>query len=109
MTMDELHGSLIAYEMRTGTESDQPNNETTFKAINRTKEKDNDLDEEITNLVRRLQKGNGRYKGNSPLKCFKCGRIGHTDEKFYYKKRSLNNKKSFYSKDDDISSDESDE
>jgi hypothetical protein len=44
MTMDELHGSLIAYEMRTSTESDQPNNETTFKAINKTKDKDNDLD-----------------------------------------------------------------
>jgi hypothetical protein len=27
MTMDELHGSLIAYEMRKGTKSDQPNNE----------------------------------------------------------------------------------
>jgi hypothetical protein len=47
MTMDELHGSLIAYGMRTGTESDQPNNEVAFKAINKTKDKDNDLDEEI--------------------------------------------------------------
>jgi hypothetical protein len=34
MTMDELHGSLIVYEMRTGTKSDQPNNEATFKVIN---------------------------------------------------------------------------
>jgi hypothetical protein len=109
MTMDELHGSLIAYEMRTGTESDQPNNEATFKAIKKTKDKDNDLDEEIANFVRRIQKGSGRYKGKSPLKCFNCGRIGHIVENCYYKKRSLNNKKSFYSKDDDISSDESDE
>jgi hypothetical protein len=45
MTMDELHGSLIAYEMRTGTKSDQPNNEATFKSINNTKDKDNNLDE----------------------------------------------------------------
>jgi hypothetical protein len=45
MTMDELHGSLIAYEMRTGTESDQPNNESAFKAIKKTKDKDNNLDE----------------------------------------------------------------
>jgi hypothetical protein len=109
MTMDELHGSLIAYEMRTGTKSDQPNNEATFKAINKTKDKDNDLDEEITNFVRRFQKGIGRYKGKSPLKWFNCGRIWHIAKKSYYKKRSLNNKKSFYSKDDDISSDESDE
>jgi hypothetical protein len=65
MTMDELHGSLIAYEMRTGTESDQPNNEAVFKAINKTKDKDNDLDEDITNFVRKLQKGSGRYKCKS--------------------------------------------
>ena len=75
MTMDELHGTLMAYEMRTGTESDQPNNEAAFKAIKKTKDKDNDLDEEIANFVRRFQKGSGRYKGKSPLKCFNCGRI----------------------------------
>jgi hypothetical protein len=109
LTMDELHGSLIAYEMRIGIESDQPNNEATFKAINNTKYKDNDLDEEITNFIRRVQKGTGRYKGKSPLKCFNCGRIGHIPEKIYYKRKSLNNKKSFYSKDDGISLDESDE
>ena len=107
--MDELHGSLIAYEMRTGTESDQPNNEATFKAINKTKYRDTDLDEEIENFVRRFQKGIGRYKGKSPLKCFNCGRIGHILENCYYKKRSLNNKKRFYSKDEDNSLDESDE
>jgi hypothetical protein len=43
------------------------------------------------------------------LKLFNCGRIGHIVENCYYKKRSLNNKKRFYSKDDEISSDESDE
>jgi hypothetical protein len=68
MTMDELHGSLIAYEMRTGTKSDQPNNEASFKSIKKTKDKDNNLDEEIANFVRRFQKGSGRYKGKSPLK-----------------------------------------
>jgi hypothetical protein len=109
MTMDELHGSLIAYEMRTCTKCDQPNNEATFKAINKKKHKDNDLDEEIKNFVRRFQKGSGRYKGKSPLKCFNYGRIEHIVKNYYYKKRSLNNKKSFYSKDDEISLDESDE
>jgi hypothetical protein len=54
MKMDELHESLIAYEMRTGTKSDQPNNETTFKSIKKTKYKDNDLDEEIENFVRKF-------------------------------------------------------
>jgi hypothetical protein len=109
MTMDELYGSLIAYEMRTCIESDHPNNKETFKAIKKTKDKDNDLDEEIEKFVRSFQKGTGRYKGKSPLKFFNCGRIGHIVENFYYKKRSLNNKKRFYSKDDDISSYESGE
>jgi uncharacterized lipoprotein YehR (DUF1307 family) len=68
MTMDELHGTLMEYDMRTGIESDQTNNEVSFKAINKTKYKDNDLDEEIENFIRRLQKGSGRYKGKSPLK-----------------------------------------
>ena len=81
----------------------------TFKSIKKTKDKDNDLDEEITNFVRRFQKESGRYKCKSPLKLFNCGRIGHIVENCYYKKRSLNNKKRFYSKDDDISSHESDE
>jgi hypothetical protein len=54
MTMDELHGSLIAYKMRTGTESDQTNNEGSFKSIKNKKDKDNDLDEEIENFVRRF-------------------------------------------------------
>jgi uncharacterized lipoprotein YehR (DUF1307 family) len=60
MTMDELHGTLMEYEMRTGIESDQTNNEAAFKAIKKTKDKDNDLDEEIENFVRRFQKGSGR-------------------------------------------------
>jgi hypothetical protein len=91
MTMDELHGSLIAYEMRTGTESDQPNNEAAFKSINKTKDKDNDLDEEIANFVRSLHKGTDIYKVKSPLKFFNYGRIRHIPEKCYYKKISLNN------------------
>jgi hypothetical protein len=55
--MDELHGSLITYEMRTGAESDQPNNEATFKAIKKTKDKDNDLDEEIKKNCKKLSEG----------------------------------------------------
>ena len=109
MTMDELHGTLMAYEMRIGIESDQPNNDPTFKSIKNTKDKDNKLYEEITNFVRRLQKGTGRYKGKYPLKWFNYGRIWHIAEKWYYKKISLNNKNSFYSKNYDISSYESDE
>jgi hypothetical protein len=67
MKMDELHGSLIAYEMRTSIESDQPKNEAAFKSIKKTKYKDNDLDEEISNFIRRFQKVSGIYKGKSPI------------------------------------------
>jgi hypothetical protein len=51
MIMDEVNGSLIAYEMRTSTESDRPNNEATFKSIKKTKDKHKDLDEDIENFV----------------------------------------------------------
>jgi hypothetical protein len=81
MTMDELHGSLIAYEMRTCIESDHPKNEAAFKSIKNTKDKDNDLDEEIENFVRRFHKGTRIYKGKSPLKFFNYGSLGHIVEK----------------------------
>jgi len=71
MTMDESHGYLIAYEMRIGIESDQPNNEASYKSIKKTKYKYNDLDEELENSVISFQTGRGRYKGKSPLKFFK--------------------------------------
>jgi hypothetical protein len=96
MTMDKLHGSLIAYEMRIGTESDQSNNETAFKSIKKTIDKDNDLDVKIANFVRRLQKGNGRYKGKPPLKCFNCDRIGHLYEKNATIKREVSTIKRVY-------------
>ena len=68
MIMDELHGTLMPYKMRTGTESNQTNNEVDFKAIKKTKDKDNNLDEEITNFIRRFQKGSERYKVKSLVK-----------------------------------------
>jgi hypothetical protein len=37
MTMDDLRGTLMAYEMRKGTKSDQRNNEVSFKDIKKTK------------------------------------------------------------------------
>jgi hypothetical protein len=40
LTMDELHGILIAYEMRTKIEDEQPTRrEATFKASNKTRNK----------------------------------------------------------------------
>lgn len=44
---------------------------------------DESLDEIEANFVRKLKRGIDKYKGMFPLKCFKCGNIGH------YASRSL--------------------
>jgi hypothetical protein len=79
--------------------------------------------------VSRLKKGTDKYKGNLPLKCFNCGKIGHFSSKFPYAKNSDSDeefskkekkyqngnkkgnkrkvfKKSLYSREDSSSSDE---
>ena len=35
------------------------------------------LDDDEANFVRKLKRGQGKYKGKLPFKCFKCGRVGH--------------------------------
>jgi hypothetical protein len=99
ISMDELHGIFIAYEMR--NEQENPNvKEAAFKASKRSKQKkkeqeeyscNNDVlkdDEEVANFVKRLIKGtNGRYRGKLPLICFNCDGIGHFDNKCPHKKK----------------------
>jgi hypothetical protein len=102
MTMDELHGILTAYEMR--TEQDNPvTKEATFKASKKTKKKDkqnpksdcscnddSEEDEEVANFVRRMKRGTDKYKGMLPLKCFNCDGVGHFSNKCPYKKKKGN-------------------
>ncbi|XP_042486203.1 uncharacterized protein LOC122066468 [Macadamia integrifolia] len=83
MKLDELHGTLIGYEMRMVKPKPKPiENEATFKALKKLKinedseQKDSD-DELIAYLARKLKKGRGKYKGKLPLKCFNCDGIGH--------------------------------
>jgi hypothetical protein len=79
LTMDDLHGTLTNYDMR--TEKDNPTTkEETFKASNKTKQKDkqkvkldssssdiSEDDEQVANFVRRMKKGTNKYRGKLPL------------------------------------------
>jgi hypothetical protein len=99
ISMDELHGIFIAYEMRTKQEN-LDIKEASFKASKRSKKKGkqkekehssssdvSEDDEEATNFVRRLNKGtNDGYRGKLPLICFNCDGIGHFDNKCPHKK-----------------------
>ena len=66
-TMDELHGILISYEMRTGKEKSSKR-ETTFKESKATRNHEHvpnqnhsDIsDEEEANFIRKLNKGSGK-------------------------------------------------
>jgi hypothetical protein len=122
LTLDEIHGILIAYEMRTGQE-ESSKRETTFKASKKTKnhehvpnENHSDIsNEEEANFIRKLKKGFGKYKGKLPLKCSNYGKVGNfalkcpypkqeegddeeTQNHKEYKKRKTGNKKKFYKK-----------
>ena len=99
LSMDEL-GILTAYEMRTEQEKTSIK-EAAFKVSKKTKKKnlkskssssfskDSD-DEEEANFVRKLQHGTGKFKGKLPLKCVKCGRVGHFSSKCPYVKGLYN-------------------
>jgi hypothetical protein len=100
MKMDELHGILIAYEMR--IEKDQQVNtsrkeasfkESKTKNTEEHKTSDNpysESDAEEANFVRKLKRGLGKYKSKIPFKCFNCGEARHFAAKCHYAK-SINN------------------
>ncbi|XP_043721113.1 uncharacterized protein LOC122668640 [Telopea speciosissima] len=81
LSIDELHGTLTAYEMRM-VKSKPIEKEAAFKAMKKLKikvdsEDEDSNDELIAYLARKLKRGRGKYKGKLPLKCFNCGGIGH--------------------------------
>jgi 6-phosphogluconolactonase/glucosamine-6-phosphate isomerase/deaminase len=72
--------------------------ETTFKAYktknNQEKKTNEELsnisDEEVSNFMKKLKRGTGKYKGKFPLICFNCGKIGHFTNNFPYPKHEEN-------------------
>ena len=96
MTMDQQHGILTAYEMRTG-QNKTSKGEATFKVTKKTKHQNQntqndhneEYDEEEANFIKKLQKGSGKYKGKLPFKCFNCDKIGHFQSKCPYSKKDF--------------------
>jgi hypothetical protein len=86
MSIDQLLGTLIAYQMRIG--KDRPTSrEASFKE---NKNEDSELDEIEAKFVRRLKKGSGKYQGKFPFKCFNFVKIGHFASKCPHKKQDHN-------------------
>ena len=76
LTLDELYGILIAYELRIGREN-HSEEETTFKVLKKIEDQKLELqsssqeesyDEEEANFINKLHKGLGKYKGKFPFK-----------------------------------------
>jgi len=93
LTMDELHGILMAYEMR--IEKENPSNkEANLKSSKKTKKKEHESRDNFDNesyvmeahFVRKLKKGSRKYKGKIPFKCFNCGKVVHFVDKCPYSK-----------------------
>ena len=94
LTLDELYGMLILYELRIGIEN-HSKEETTFKVLKEIENQKSKLqsnsqeesyDEEESNFIKKLHKGSGKYKGSLPFKCFNCGKVGHFQNKCSYPK-----------------------
>jgi hypothetical protein len=83
LTLDQLLGTLTAYEMRI-TKGKSTTREESFKVYKNT---DSDIDEIEANFVRRLKEGSGKYKHKLSFKCFNYGKIGHFASKCPHKRK----------------------
>lgn len=81
LTLHQLHGILTEFEMRKYCPSDM--REVSFKDRYKGEKKEAPKnksylsDKEVSNIMRKLQVGIGKFRGKLPFKCFSCGRVGH--------------------------------
>ena len=66
MTVDEIHGIFIAYEMSKGR-NEPSRKEATFKSLSKNQLENLDDEEDI--FISKIERGTGKYKGKLPLKC----------------------------------------
>jgi hypothetical protein len=86
LSIDQLLGTLIAYEMRI-SKYKYITREASFKADENI---NSELDDIEAKFVRRLKKGSGKYQGKFPFKCFNYGKIGHFSSNCPHKKKDQN-------------------
>jgi hypothetical protein len=104
LTMDELHGILIAYEMRTKKEKSS-NRAAHSKASKNMKKKEHkssdcsnyESNTKETNFVRKIKKGYGKYKGKFPFKFFNYIKAGHFVSKCQHEKHEISDNEEDYS------------
>ncbi|MED6153469.1 hypothetical protein PIB30_102260, partial [Stylosanthes scabra] len=83
LTYDQLRGNLLAYEVKYLNHQGEEQKKKKGLALKASKIQDEDEEEELAFLLKRLNRLaqrknlNFKNKAKQPLKCFDCAEIGH--------------------------------